>query len=109
MESLKDVIPLVYHHHERVDGKGYPEGLRGDQLTLPIKMLSVVDAFEAMTSDRSYRKALPLDKVQEIMDSGVGSQWEEELVRKWFFLVEKKGMEGVRDISGFKGMLKLIF
>jgi len=109
VESLKDVIPLVYHHHERVDGKGYPEGLRGDQLTLPIKMLSVVDAFEAMTSDRSYRKALPLDKVQEIMDSGVGSQWEEELVRKWFFLVEKKGMEGVRDISGFKGMLKLIF
>lgn len=108
VESLKEVIPLVYHHHERVDGLGYPEGLKGDEIPISVRLLTVVDAFEAMTSDRSYRKALPLDKVKKIMEEGIGTQWDEELVKKWFFLVEKKGMEGIKDISGFKGVIELL-
>lgn len=108
VESLKEVIPLVYHHHERIDGLGYPEGLKGDEIPLPVKILTVVDAFEAMTSDRSYRKALPLDKVKKIMEEGMGTQWDEELVKKWFFLVEKEGMEGIKNISGLKGVIELL-
>ncbi|KAF0234774.1 MAG: response regulator [Desulfovibrionaceae bacterium] len=57
VESLSDVLPIVYHHHERVDGNGYPDGLSGDEIPFLARLVSVVDGFEAMTSDRAYHKA----------------------------------------------------
>jgi HD-GYP domain-containing protein (c-di-GMP phosphodiesterase class II) len=58
VDSLEDVLPIIYHHHERVDGKGYPEGLAGEEIPFLARLISVVDSFEAMTSDRAYRNAL---------------------------------------------------
>jgi hypothetical protein len=59
------VLYLVRHHHERADGSGYPDGLSGDQLTLPLRILIAADAMDAMTSDRPYRKGLPTEVALE--------------------------------------------
>src|SRR5437867_321912 len=56
--SLKPLVPLVLHHHENFDGSGYPDGLKGDDIPLGSRIIIVADAYEAMTSDRIYRKAI---------------------------------------------------
>ncbi len=86
---FKEILPLVYHHHERIDGKGYPDGLQGDEIPFLARIISVVDSYEAMTSDRAYRKALSADKVRDILVSGIGKQWERDLVEKWIALLDK--------------------
>ncbi len=60
-QQLADVIPGVRHHHERIDGQGYPDGLRGDQIPQSARIIAVADAFDAMTTDRPYRPALPVE------------------------------------------------
>ena len=59
LQSLHDVIPLVRWHHERLDGRGYPDGLEGDAIPLLVRILSVADVYDALSSDRPYRAALP--------------------------------------------------
>jgi response regulator RpfG family c-di-GMP phosphodiesterase len=93
---LKDIFPLVYYHHERLDGTGYPEGIKGDEISPLVRTLSVVDVFEALTSDRAYRRALPLDKVEEIMFSMSGSHLDSDLLEMWFKLVREKGIDALR-------------
>lgn len=61
LESVKDTIPLIRWHHERMDGKGYPDGLPGDQIPLLVRVLSVADVYDALSSDRPYRAGLPLE------------------------------------------------
>ncbi|MFN2343609.1 MAG: HD domain-containing phosphohydrolase [Desulfonatronovibrio sp.] len=100
--SLKEILPVVYHHHERIDGKGYPEGISNGQIPFLSKVISVVDAFEAMTSDRAYRKALPWEKARDILLSGSGSQWESDLVEKWVKLVNDEGFESIQQDTDFK-------
>lgn len=82
-ENLKDIIPIVYNHHERIDGTGYPENKNGQDIPFLAKIISVVDAYDAMTSDRAYRKALPHSQACAILEAGAGSQWDEELVYHW--------------------------
>ena len=70
IDNLTEVRQTIIQHHERYDGKGYPYGLRGDELSLKAKILSVVDTFDAMMSDRPYRKALSMQKIkQEVITS----------------------------------------
>ncbi|MFP4672359.1 MAG: HD domain-containing phosphohydrolase [Desulfohalobiaceae bacterium] len=88
--SLKEILPTIYHHHEQIDGSGYPLGLHDDQIPYLAKILSVVDAFDAMSSDRAYRNALPVNKVKDILQSGAGSQWDRELVNLWLHIVDKE-------------------
>jgi putative nucleotidyltransferase with HDIG domain len=73
--NLEQVARLVRAHHERYDGGGYPDGLKGAQLPLGAAIVAVADAFDAMRSDRPYRKALPLEKALEILKQGLGTQW----------------------------------
>ena len=106
--SLNDILPVVYHHHERVDGGGYPESLSNGQIPFLAKLISVVDAFEAMTSDRAYRDALTWEKARDILEQGSGTQWEDELVQEWIKLVQETGLENIqKDIqsspAAFKG------
>ncbi|HUV36289.1 MAG TPA: HD domain-containing phosphohydrolase [Patescibacteria group bacterium] len=61
MKFLKSACDLVRHHHERLDGKGYPDGLRGDEISIGARIVAVADSFDAMTSDRPYRKAYSID------------------------------------------------
>jgi HD-GYP domain-containing protein (c-di-GMP phosphodiesterase class II) len=75
IKELKDAIPGVKYHHERFDGKGYPEGLKGDRIPLIAAIISVADVYDAMTSDRPYRSAIPRDVVIEEIKKGSGTQF----------------------------------
>ncbi|PYM68798.1 MAG: hypothetical protein DME03_23610, partial [Candidatus Rokuibacteriota bacterium] len=66
----------VRHHHERYDGKGYPDGLKGDDIPLIARVVTVADAFDAMTSDRPYRSKRPLPTAMEEIVRGAGTQFD---------------------------------
>ena len=80
IESLRSVLPIIRHHHERVDGAGYPDQLSGNDIPLEAKILAVADSFDAMTSDRAYRDGKSLERAIEILESGCGTQWDTRIV-----------------------------
>lgn len=80
LKFLKEAAILVRYHHEQPNGRGYPEGLRGDEIPIGARILLVADAFDAMTSDRPYRKGLPIEKVIEQFDTYKGEQFDREIV-----------------------------
>jgi len=85
---LKGVIPALYHHHERLDGKGYPEGLRGDSIPLGARIIAIVDAYEVMTSHRIYQKSrTPLQALEELYEHA-GTQFDAELVALFYKFLE---------------------
>ncbi|MCC6174436.1 MAG: HD domain-containing protein [Chloroflexi bacterium] len=73
---LTDALPIVRHHHERFDGAGYPDGLSGEVVPVGARIFSVADAFDAMTADRHYRRALSLDRTMSELRRGRGSQFD---------------------------------
>jgi len=77
---LEDAIPVILHHHERYDGKGYPEGLIGDEIPLSARIVMVADAVDAMMSDRPYRDALTINKVFSELRDNAGTQFDPEIV-----------------------------
>ncbi len=81
VETLRDVAKIIRHHHERCDGRGYPDGLTCDEIPFESKILAVADAFDAMTSDRPYRKAFSVKRAIEILESDGGKQWDPGIVR----------------------------
>ena len=82
-DALRDLIPIVKYHHERWDGKGYPEGLKETEIPLEARIVSVADAYHALISDRPYRKGMSVEKACEILKMGSGIQWDSDLVRKF--------------------------
>ncbi len=89
VKLLEPVLPIVYHHHEWYDGSGYPDGLRGEEIPLGSRVISVADAFESMTSDRPYRKAMPLEDAIEQLKQGSGTQFDPRIVSVFLGLVER--------------------
>lgn len=79
---------IIRHHHERFDGRGYPEGLRGVAIPLLARILSVADAFDAMASDRAYREKMPISKVTEVIREGAGAQFDPRVVDAYLKIVE---------------------
>lgn len=96
VSMFKDVVPLVKHHHERIDGKGYPSGLKGEEIPFFARILSVADAFDAMTSDRLYRHKLGIGEAKRQLIEGAGIQFDANVVKAFVGLIE----------SGFDRMLK---
>lgn len=76
---LREIARLVRHHHERYDGKGYPDGLEGKNIPLGSRVLALVDAYDAMRSNRPYRKAMPFARVIEEIRSNLGVQFDPEI------------------------------
>ena len=76
VEMFKDIIPIVLHHHERFDGHGYPSQLKGNDIPYVARIAAVADTFDAMTSKRSYRNALPLDVVKDEIKRCSGTQFD---------------------------------
>ena len=74
--GMTDIADWVGHLHERIDGRGYPDGLAGDQIPLESRIILVADAFEAMTSDRPYRSARPGDEALAELERGAGTQFD---------------------------------
>ncbi len=79
IKQMKEIVPGVLCHHERIDGKGYPKGLKGDRIPLIGKIISLADAFDAMTSRRVYREALSIKAALIEIEKGIGSQFDEEI------------------------------
>ena len=80
VRQLSYVLPGVLHHHEAMTGGGYPFGLAGESIPLAARILAVADSYDAMTSSRSYRAAMPFDKAEKIIREGAGTQWDAEIV-----------------------------
>ncbi|MCK5634877.1 MAG: HD domain-containing protein, partial [Anaerolineales bacterium] len=78
---LAPAIPLVLHHHERWDGNGYPAQLNGEEIPEGARLLAVADAFDAMTSDRPYRQAMPGDVAYTEIRNGSGKQFDPGIVQ----------------------------
>jgi putative nucleotidyltransferase with HDIG domain len=86
LDFLAEARPIVRHHHERWDGGGYPDGLQSEKIPRAAALLSIVDAYDAMTSTRPYREGLPKDRALGILADGAGSQWDPALVEKFDFV-----------------------
>ncbi|MEN8126315.1 MAG: HD domain-containing phosphohydrolase [Planctomycetota bacterium] len=81
IRQMDEIVPGVLGHHERIDGKGYPQGLKADEIPLIAKIISLADAFDAMTSRRVYRDAMNIRKALTIIKDGIGTQFDEEVAR----------------------------
>jgi putative nucleotidyltransferase with HDIG domain len=88
---------LVRLHHERYDGQGYPRGLGGDALPLEASVIAVADAWDAMTSDRPYRKALGRDEACAELRRWRGTQWDPRIVDAFIEMISERGLNGDRD------------
>jgi response regulator RpfG family c-di-GMP phosphodiesterase len=95
---LHGAVPIVYCHHEKWDGSGYPRGLKGDAIPLGARIFSVVDAFDAMTFDRPYSKAIPFDAAQAEIKRCAGSHFDPAVVEA-FLRVPDALLEEIRRRS----------
>lgn len=88
--SYKDIVPIVLQHHERYDGKGYPGGLSGDEIDIGAKILAVADVFDALTSDRPYRKGWPVEHVIELIAEEAGRQFAPDIVKVFLSIMRQR-------------------
>lgn len=99
VSALKDIVPLVEYHHEHWDGTGHPIGLKGENIPIGARIVAIVDAFHALTSNRPYREALPLDDAMVILQDGAGSRWDPELIAKFFEILRKARCQNTQTMQ----------
>ena len=87
-----EVGPMIRHHHERWDGQGYVDRLSADEIPLLARVISVVDAYDAMAHDRPYRKALPPDDIIRQLSEGAGNQWDPDIVGRFLDILRRDGI-----------------
>jgi HD-GYP domain-containing protein (c-di-GMP phosphodiesterase class II) len=96
LDLLKDAAPIVLHHQERYDGDldatyaGYPGGLKGESIPLGARIVAVVDAFDAMTTDRPYRSALSVDRAMTVLHQERGRQFDPRVVDTFLQILTEK-------------------
>lgn len=98
-DAMAPLLPGVRSHHERFDGKGYPDGLAGVSIPLFGRIIAVADAFDAMTSDRPYRKGMPVEKALKILHDGKGTQWDPEFAQLFIEFMSQSGNYQMERIS----------
>ena len=91
--ALRPLVPMILHHHENFDGTGYPEGLKGEEIPLGARIIIVADAYEAMTSDRVYRKSIGHERALEQLNRYKGVQFDPKVVRALEQLLQRRGAE----------------
>jgi putative two-component system response regulator len=90
LKSLKPILPTILYHHEKFDGSGYPTGLKGSDIPIHARIIGIVDCFDALTTNRSYRPALSVDKAIGIMDKETElGKWDPYLFQKFAELIEE--------------------
>lgn len=87
---LRQVVKIIKHHHERFDGKGYPDGIKGDDIELGARILAVADAFDAMTTNRAYRNALTLEETKNELIKNKGTQFDPYIADYFLRILEKE-------------------
>ncbi len=90
IKYLYPIAPLVLYHHERYDGSGYPEGLSGEEIPLGARIVAIIDAFDAMTSDRPYRKAPSVKTAVEELKKGMGKQFDPKIVKIFLDILSRE-------------------
>jgi len=93
ISSLKPVLPIVRHHHERFDGKGYPQGLRGEEIPVGARIVSVVNSFVAMVSKRSYRERMTLEQSIREIQANRGTQFDPKVVDAFVKVIQRKDLQ----------------
>ena len=88
----------AHYHHERYDGKGYPAGLKGEEIPEIARIIAVADAYDAMSSKRSYRDVMPQEKVRAEIEKGVGTQFDPELARIMLKLIDEDEEYNMREM-----------
>jgi HD-GYP domain-containing protein (c-di-GMP phosphodiesterase class II) len=96
--ALRPLVPMVLYHHENFDGSGYPEGLKGEDIPMGSRIIIVADAYEAMTSDRIYRKAIGHEKAMDQLNKYKSIQFDPTIVRALEQLLQKRG-PGAFEVS----------
>jgi putative nucleotidyltransferase with HDIG domain len=98
--GFTECMPIILQHHEWVDGSGYPEGLAGDEISLHARIFAVADCYDALISDRPYRPGMSPERVKEIIQAGVGKQFDPLVVEKFLNLLEHENRkEAAEDVS----------
>jgi putative two-component system response regulator len=88
LKSFRLVLPIIRHHHEKLDGSGYPDGLKGDKIPLTARVLQVTDIYDALVTDRPYRKALRHDEaIQTLLDESRRGWWDSSLIKEFEALI----------------------
>jgi putative two-component system response regulator len=103
LKSFHEALPAIRHHHERIDGSGYPDGLIGNEIPLTARVLQIVDIYDALTTDRPYRKALPPEWAMAVMMSEAHRGWlDYSLVCQFSHIWQTAGylMSGSESLSG---------
>lgn len=95
--SFEGVLSAVLHHHENIDGSGYPDGQTGDETPVAAKIIHVVDVFDALTSARSYRAAFSVEKACAILRSEAGTKMDAQIVAAFCRALEKARLAGPED------------
>jgi len=90
IKQLKDVIPSVRSHHEKIDGSGYPDKLKGEDIPIIAKIIAVADAFDAMTTDRPYRKAMSTEEAFEELRKFAGIQFDRDIVHAFMKAISER-------------------
>ena len=86
---IKLAAQLARHHHERWDGEGYPDGLKGEKISLESRLMAILDTFDALYNSRVYKPAWPLEKVQETMQEAAGKQFDPQLMQIFIENIDK--------------------
>jgi len=90
IDALAHLVPIIRHHHERYDGRGYPDELKGEDIPSFARILAVADGFEAMTAERPYRFAKSQEEAVEELKTGAGTQWDPEVVEVFLEVLGKE-------------------
>jgi diguanylate cyclase (GGDEF)-like protein len=90
IQFLHSVIPFILYHHERWDGRGYPSGLKGDSIPVGARIIAIADVYQALISNRPYRKALARQEALKIIREGSGTQFDPKIVNVFLKIIQKK-------------------
>ncbi|MFA6609844.1 MAG: diguanylate cyclase, partial [Candidatus Omnitrophota bacterium] len=90
IQFMHDIIPLILYHHERWDGKGYPAGLKGEEIPIGARIISIADAYHALSSDRPYRKAYSKEEARKIIKEGTGTQFDPKITGIFLKLIKNE-------------------
>jgi HD-GYP domain-containing protein (c-di-GMP phosphodiesterase class II) len=97
LKSLRAVLPLIRHHHERWDGSGYPDGLRGNEIPLLARVVQVVDIYDALTNPRPYKHAYSSARALEILQEETDRGWRDKEIASLFIRIHKSKLAGIAD------------
>jgi putative two-component system response regulator len=101
LEKIREMPGLAVGarwHHERIDGRGYPDGLKGDEIPLEARIIAVADAYDAMTSNRSYRDVMPQEKVRGQIENGLGTQFDPAFGKVMLQMIDEDTQYRMREV-----------